>query len=101
MADDERARNRLGEPLQLTEETARRLISALDHTVERTPMRHVRRNQVLSAVVGTVGFALFIVGVERAAQDIPIISNAWGSIAVGLVLLGVTGAMLARLRGRE
>jgi hypothetical protein len=32
---------------------------------------------VLSAVLGAIGLALFIVGVERAAEDIPVVSNAY------------------------
>lgn len=89
----------IGEPRQLTEDTARKLIDVMERTGERLPLEHIRRNQLASALLGTVGIALFIVGVENAASDIPIISNAWGSMVTGLILLAVTGAMLTRLNG--
>lgn len=91
---------RLDQPIVLTEETARKLIERLDRSVERSPLRSLRSSQVLSAFVGAVGFALLIVGVERAAEDIPVVSNAYGSIAAGTLLLLVTGALLTRLGGR-
>jgi hypothetical protein len=98
MSDDKRQRF-IDQPRELTEDTARRLIDTLDRTGALTPIRRIRSSEVASAVVGAIGLALFIVGVENAAADIPVISNAWGSIAVGLVLLAVTGALLTRLRG--
>jgi hypothetical protein len=82
----------------LTEETAQRLISLVEASA---PVKRIRASHALSAVIGTVGFALFIVGVERAAADIPLISNAYGSIAIGLVLLGITGLLLRRLGGPD
>ena len=98
MADDIRQKI-IDQPRELTEETARKLIDTLDKTGALAPIHRLRSSEVASAVLGAVGLALFIVGVENAASDIPIISNAWGSIAVGLVLLAVTGALLTRLRG--
>lgn len=83
----------------MTEDTARKLIDVMERTGERLPLEHIRRNEAASAVLGTVGIALFIVGVENAASDIPVISNAWGSMLVGLILLAVTGALLTRLNG--
>jgi hypothetical protein len=41
------------------------------------------------------------VGVERAAQDLPIVDNAYGSIGVGLLLLVATGLLLRKLAGNE
>jgi hypothetical protein len=80
----------------VTEETAQKLI----RTIEQSgPVRQVRGSQLATALLGAVGFALFVVGVERAAGDIPIIENEWGSIAVGLALLAITGVLLRRLGG--
>lgn len=98
MSDDVRQKL-IDQPRDLSEETARRLIDTLDRAGALAPIRRIRSSEVASAVVGAIGLALFIVGVENAAADIPVISNAWGSIAVGLVLLAVTGALLTRLRG--
>jgi hypothetical protein len=92
--------NRLVDPTrELTEETARRLVDALDRSGAMAPIRRIRGNQVASAIIGAVGLALFIVGIENAAADIPGVSNPYGSIIAGLVLLAITGALLARLRG--
>jgi hypothetical protein len=88
----------LGEVRAMTEETAQKLLTAIE---DSAPVRRLRGSQVATAVAGTVGFALFVVGVERAAEDIPLISNAWGSILVGLILLAVTGALLRKLLGGE
>ena len=91
---DRLAAEALNDARQLTEGTAQKLIDAIEHSA---PVRHLRGSQVATGVLGTVGFALFVVGVERAADDIPVLSNAWGSIAAGLVLLAVTGLLLRRL----
>ena len=64
-------------------------------------MRRLRASQLASGALGAVGFALFIVGVEQAAQDFPVISNPYGSIAVGLGLLLATGLLLRKLAGGE
>jgi hypothetical protein len=85
----------------MTEQTARRLIATLDRAEGLAPVRHLRGNQIASAIIGSVGLALFFVGVENAAADIPVISNAYGSICVGLVLLAFTGALLTRLGHRD
>jgi hypothetical protein len=91
-------RDPLTQAQQLTEETAQKLL----RFVERSePVRRVRASQVASGVLGGIGFALFVVGIERAAADIPIVSNAYGSIAVGVVLLLATGLLLRKLSGGE
>jgi uncharacterized protein (DUF952 family) len=91
-------RDPLGQAQQLTEETAQRLVGILESSA---PVRHLRGSQLASGFLGAVGFALFIVGVERAAEDLPLISNAYGSIAVGLVLLLATGLLLRKLAGGD
>ena len=93
------ARRIIDDPRDLTEDTARRLVDALDRSGAMAPIRRIRGNQIASAILGAIGLALFIVGVENAASDIPVLSNAYASIIVGLLLLAITGALLARLRG--
>jgi len=86
----------LTEARQLTEETAQRLLRAIDRS---QPVQRLRSSHLATGVLGTIGFALFVVGVERAAEDVPIISDPYGSIAAGLVLLAATGLLLRRLIG--
>jgi hypothetical protein len=57
------------------------------------PVRRLRKSQVLSAIVGAVGFALFIDGVLKLAIDIP----TWTSLTVGLALMAATGTLLHNL----
>lgn len=83
---------------QMTEESAQKLLRFIENT---EPVRRLRGSQIASALLGAVGFALFVVGVERAAQDLPIVENAYGSIAVGLILLVATGLLLRKLAGNE
>jgi hypothetical protein len=87
-------RDPLLQATHMTEETAQKLVTFLEHSA---PVRRLRASQVLSALIGSMGLALFLVGVEQAAQDIPIISNPYGSIGVGLVLLVATGLLLRKL----
>jgi hypothetical protein len=98
MSETERPPSIIPEPLgratQITEESAQRLIKLLENS---QPVRLLRASQLLSGLLGAVGLALFVVGVERAAEDLPVVSNAYGSIAVGLVFLAATGLLLKRL----
>jgi hypothetical protein len=82
----------------LTEETAVKLI----HAFERSqPIRRIRGSEIVSAFLGAVGFALFLVGVERAAEDIPVLSNPYGSIIAGVFILAAAGVLIRRLAGGE
>ena len=83
---------------QLTEETAQKLLGFLEQSA---PIKRLRASQIASGFLGAVGFALFVVGVERAAEDIPIISNAYGSIGAGVILLLATGLLLRKLAGPD
>ena len=77
----------------ITEDTAQKLIGAIEGS---HPVRAIRGSQVATAIVGTIGFALFLVGIENAAADIPIIENGWGAMFVGLILLAVAGVLIRR-----
>jgi uncharacterized protein (DUF952 family) len=83
---------------QMTEETAQKLLRFIEGT---DPVRRLRASQLASGGLGAVGFALFVVGVEQAAQDFPVISNPYGSIGIGLLLLLATGLLLRKLAGGE
>lgn len=90
--------NPVGQAQQMTEETAQKLLRFVESSA---PVQRLRGSHVVSALAGAVGFALFVVGVEQAAADIPVISNPYGSIIVGLILLTVTGLFLRKLAGGE
>jgi uncharacterized protein (DUF952 family) len=81
---------------QMTEETAQKLLRFIENT---EPVRRLRASQIVSGFLAAVGFALFVVGVEQAAQDFPVVSDPYGSIGVGIVLLLVTGLLLRKFSG--
>jgi len=89
-------RDPITQATHMTEETAQKLLRFLEDTA---PVRRLRASQFATGVLGAIGFALFVVGVEQAAQDIPVISNAYGSIGAGVLLLLATGVLLRKLSG--
>ena len=89
-------RDPITQATHMTEDTAQKLLSFLEST---EPVRRLRASQLATGVLGAIGFALFVVGVEQAAQDIPVIENAYGSIGVGIVLLLASGLLLRKLSG--
>jgi len=94
--ETERRRDPITQATHMTEETAQKLLGFLENT---EPVRRLRASQLATGVLGAIGFALFVVGVEQAAQDIPVIENAYGSIGVGIVLLLASGLLLRKLSG--
>ena len=78
----------------LTEETAQRLANAFERSY---PIRRLPGSQVATAIVGTIGLALFIVGVENSASDIPILEHGWAQVILGLILLATAGVLIRRL----
>jgi len=77
----------------LTEDTAQKLVRAIEGS---HPVRTLRGSQVATGIVGTLGLALFLVGLENAVADIPIVENGWASMLVGLVLLAAAGVLIRR-----
>ncbi len=65
---------------QLSEETAEKLLKTLQRTGLTRPVYQIRNSQIASALLGTIGLALFIVGVEKVADDVPVLSNGYASI---------------------
>jgi hypothetical protein len=84
----------IGQATHLTEETGRRLLSFVESSA---PVRRLRASHFASAVIGSVGLALFLVGVEQIAQDLPLVDNGYGSVGVGLVFLILSGLLLRKL----
>ena len=57
------------------------------------PAKRARKSQILSALIGAVGFALFVDGVVKLSTDIP----AWISLLAGIILMAATGLLLHNL----
>ena len=79
---------------QVTEETARRLIGALESSA---PIRHIRGSQIVSALLATLGLALVLTGIEIIVQNTSYLDNGWGAVLLGLGLLFVSGLLLQKL----
>ena len=84
----------IGQATHVTEATAQKLLSFVESSA---PVKRLRANQLGSAILGSIGLALFLVGVEQVAQDLPIVENGYGSVGIGLVLLVVSGLLLRKL----
>jgi hypothetical protein len=84
----------IGQATHITEATARRLLSVVESSA---PVRSLRASHLASAIIGSIGLALFLVGVEQVAQDLPVVDNGYGSVGVGLLLLLITGLLLRKL----
>lgn len=87
---DEKSKNPLSEPEVLIDKAAQKII---DHLGKYPPIQRVRGSQVISALCGAIGFALFITGIEKLIGDLP----GWISLGVGLTLMIVAGALFQKL----
>ena len=77
------------EPEKVTDEIAQRVVDLLGKT---KPVQKIRSSQVLSAMLGVAGLALFLAGVEKVFAAL----SGWFSIIVGLLLLAISGALLRK-----
>ena len=57
------------------------------------PVRQVRKSQLLSALVGAIGFALFVSGIEDMFAFFP----DWALVSMGFILMILTGLLLQNL----
>ena len=57
------------------------------------PVKRIRKSQLLSALVGVIGFALFVSGIEDMFSSLP----DWALVSVGFVLMAFTGLLLQNL----
>jgi hypothetical protein len=73
------------------DDVARRVVDMAGKT---RPVQKIRNSQIISAMLGAAGLALFLVGVEKVFSQL----SGWTSIIIGLVLLAVSGALLTKLK---
>lgn len=77
-----------------TEKLADQIAQKLEQDLGRTPpVRRIRNSQILSAVIGVIGFSLFVSGVDKITTSIP----GSASIILGIVLMTLSGALLKNL----
>ena len=56
-------------------------------------IRRIRNSQILSALIGAVGFALFIDGIVKIFANF----SGWVSLIIGFILMAITGLLLRNL----
>lgn len=75
---------------QLIDRIASRVVKLIG---ENAPVKQIRRSQILTALLGAVGFALFINGVDKLVEGL----SLWLLIILGLVMMAITGLLLSNL----
>lgn len=78
------------EPDKIADEVAQRVE---DYLGKVSPAQKIRNSQILSAMIGAAGVALFIVGIERSFDFLP----GPISILIGLIFLAISGTLLKKL----
>lgn len=77
-------------PEKLVDEIADKVVEFLG---KQKSIRRIRSSQILSALIGAVGFALFIDGIVKLIANF----SGWVSLIVGFLLMAVTGLLLRNL----
>lgn len=77
-------------PEKLVDEVAEKVVDFLG---KRSPVRRIRNSQILSALIGAIGFALFIDGIVKLVANF----SGWVSLTLGFLLMAVTGLLLRNL----
>lgn len=78
------------DPEKLADKTAEKVVELLGKS---PPVRRLRNSQLLSLILGAVGFSLFTIGVGKLFADL----SGWASFSIGLVMMAITGALLKNL----
>lgn len=79
------------EPEKIADEVAERVIGIIG---KPKPIQKIRNSQIVSAIVGTAGLALFLVGVEKVF----VFLSGWHSILLGITLMAFSGVLFTKLR---
>lgn len=88
--DQEKGEKLESQSEELVDEIVEKVVRSLG---ENPPVKKIRSSQILSALVGAVGFALFIDGIVKLFGNF----SGWVSLIVGFVLMAVTGLLLRNL----
>ena len=75
---------------ELIDKIANRVVVLVGNNL---PIKRVRKSQLLSALVGAAGFALFVSGIEGIFISFP----DWTLVLMGFALMTLTGLLLQNL----
>ena len=78
------------EPEKLVDEIAERVVELLG---KAKPIKRIRSSQLISALLGAVGFALFTLGLDKLFEQY----SPWTLIISGFILMLASGLLLRNL----
>lgn len=78
-------------PEQIVDEITQDVIEKLG---KPRPISAIRNSQIVSAITGAAGLALFLVGIEKVFAAL----TGWASILAGILLMAISGVLLTKLR---
>ncbi len=81
------------EKLKIEEIADRTAQKILDIVGRPGPIKRIRSSQILTAVLGTAGLALFIVGIEKFFVKY----SAIDTLILGILIMIVAGVLIQRL----
>jgi len=58
-----------------------------------TPVKKIRSSQIFSALVGVIGFSIFVAGIDKLVDEIPVMTL----LIIGFVLMIISGALIKNL----
>ena len=80
----------IAEPEKIADTIADRVVKILG---KQWAVQRVRNSQIISAIIGTSGLTLFLLGVEKLFINL----SGWALIGFGLTLLVVSGLLLKKM----
>lgn len=81
----------ISNPEKMVDEITEKIV---DKIGKPRPVRIIRNSQLISAILGATGLALFLVGVEKVFAPL----TGWASIVFGVILMAVSGVLLTKLK---
>lgn len=81
----------ISNPEKMIDEITEKIV---DKIGKPKPVSIIRNSQVISAVLGATGLALFLVGIEKVFAPL----TGWASIVFGIILMAVSGVLLTKLK---
>ena len=78
------------EEKEIIDKTTEKVLEVLGNS---RPVKKIRRSQILTAIIGAVGFALFIDGISKFFVNF----SAYSSLLIGFILMLTTGLLVKNL----
>ena len=80
----------IAEPERIADAIADRVVRILG---KQWTVQRIRNSQIISAIIGTSGLTLFLLGIEKLFINL----SGWALMSFGLALLAMSGLLLKKL----